>query len=162
MGFNTFLLCARPAWESTRKSAKLQIDDEYASGKAVRSGVGDKLNVITIFERRTLFLFLGNSYSLYRKDSNSFLWFLPVKYPWTGLFPRKTFISLVSNMGSPSYTANIATDDIDSWSTGEASISSAGRHLTSKCQVYFIYIERTWVYISVYSKQQLLGITERT
>lgn len=140
--FYTFLLCVRPAWESTRKSAKLQIDDEYASGKAVRSGVGDKLNVITAFERRTLFLFLGNTCRLYRKDSNPLLWFSPLKYPWTRLFPRKAFTSLGSNMGAPSYTMNIATGGIDNWSMGEASVSSAGRHLTSKCQVHFIYIER--------------------
>lgn len=144
--FYTFLLCVRPAWKSARKSTKLQIDDEYASGKADRSGVGDKLNVTTIFERRTLFLFLGNTYLLYRKDSNPLLWFSQYKYPWTRLFPRKTFTSLVSNMGAPSYTVDIATDGIDNWSTGEASISSASRHLTSKCQVRFIYIEHECIF----------------
>lgn len=124
--------------------------------------MGDKLNVFTIFEMRTLFLFLENTYRLYRKHSNHILWFPPVKYPWTRLFPRKTFISLASNMGAPSYTVNIATDGIDNWSMRETSIPSASRHLTSKCQVHFIYIERTWMCISLHSKQQLLDITERT
>lgn len=77
-------------------------------------------------------------------------------------FPRKTFISLISNTGPPSYRVNIVTDGIDNWSMGETSISSASVHLTSQCQVHFIYIERTWVCISVRSKEQLLDITEST
>lgn len=62
---------------------------------------------------------------------------------------KNNFINLVSNMGAPSYTVNVAIDGIDNWSTGEHPISSSSRHLTSKCQMHFIYIERTWVYFSI-------------